>query len=301
MNNSNPNKSEQNLGRILFDGLNEHGFLFQEKCAEVLNHNAHRTKWRMHTKEYPVSTKVKDTRIDIVLRDTSSFTGHHEIYAIIECKRVNPTRGYWLFGTPLLPMFSKPLLINLREEETSPSGRHVGKHLTYAQLKLPFDDIATYLIDNWWLEISKRGKQKYDASPRPIEDAFAQVCTGVSGITQEQEIQWEKNPETFSALFIPVIITTAPLYVATYDLKDVDLVSGSINQDKIYFGPRGQEAEKMEWLLVDYGASRSISPERLYEHVEGISPVELEEYHKRSIFVVNSEHIVKFFARLHLV
>ncbi len=295
----NPNNLEQNLEQILFDGLNEHGFLFQEKCAEVLQHNADRTKWVVHTREYPVSTKDRDSRVDIILRDASSTS--YEIYAIVECKRVNPTRGYWLFGNPLLPSFSKPLLINLREEETSPTGRHVGKHLTYAQLKLPFDDIATYLIDNWWLDISKKGKQKYDASPRPIEDAFTQVCIGVSGIAQEQEIQWRKNPETFSALFVPVVITTAPLYVATYDLKDVDLVSGSINRDKVYFGPRGQEAEKMEWLLVDYGASRSISPERLYEHVEGISPVELEEYHKRSIFVVNSEHIVKFFARLHLV
>ncbi len=298
MSNINSKSADENLEQILYEGLNEHGFLFQEKCAEVLQHNADRTKWVVLTKEYPVSTNVKDTRIDIVLRDTS--VDRRQIYAIVECKRVNPTRGFWLFGNPL-GAYSQPLLISLREEEFSSTGRHVEKHVKYAQLKLPFDDIATYLIDNWWLEISKKGKQKYDASPKPIEDAFTQVCIGVSGIAQEQENQWRKNPETFSALFIPVVITTAPLYVATYDLKDVDLVSGSIHRDKVYFGPRGQEAEKMEWLLVDYGASRSISPEGLGKEVEGISPVELEEYHKRSIFVINSEYIVKFFARLHEV
>lgn len=88
-----------------------------------------------------------------------------------------------------------------------------------------------------------------------------------------------------------------------YDLKDVDLASGSIERDKVYFGPRGQEAERMEWILVDYGASRSISPELLYEQapILGISPVDLEDLHKRSIFVVNAEHVVKFFTRLHLV
>lgn len=295
MHSSNKNNSEQNLGQILFDGLNEHGFLFQEKCAEVMQHNVNTTKWRVHTTEYPVSIKERDSRVDIILRDESSTS--YEIYAIVECKRVNPARGYWLFGNPL-GTFSQPLLINLNAKY-SKSGNY---SIHYAQLKLPFDDIATYLINNWWLDISKKGrKEKHSASPNPIEDAFKQVCIGVSGIVQELEHQCKKDPQKLSTLFIPIVITSAPLYVAVYDLKDVDLTSGSINQDKIYFGPRGQKAEKMEWLLVDYGASRSISPERLDENVEGISPVALEEYHKRSIFVVNSEHIVKFFARLHLV
>ncbi len=294
MSNFDGSNSDQSLEQILFDGLNEHGFLFQEKCAEVLQHNARKTKWGVLTKEYPISTKAKDTRIDIVLKDTSS--SRHQIYAIVECKRVNPTRGYWLFGNPL-GTYSQPLLISLRAGY-SRSGNY---SVHYAQLKLPLDDIATDLIDNWWLEISKKGKQKYDASPDPIEKAFTQVCIGVSGMAQEQEIQCRKNPEELSAVFIPVIITTAPLYVATYELKDVDLASGRINRDKIYFGPRGQEPESYDWLLIDYGASRSLSPEGLDEHVEGISPVELEEYHKRSIFVVNSEHIVNFFARLHEV
>lgn len=291
---SNSSNSRQNLERILFDGLNEHGFLFQEKCAQVLRHNVHRTRWRVHTEEYPVSIRDKDSRVDIILGDESSNS--HQIYAIVECKRINPNRGYWLFGNPL-GTYSQPLLIKLRASYSQ--GGNYSVH--YAQLKLPFDDIATYLINNWWLEITKKDKEKYSSSPNPIEGAFMQVCIGVSGIAQELELQCRKDPQDIDTLFIPVVITTAPLYVATYDLKDVDLASGSINQDKAYFGPRGEQPEEMGWLLVDYGVSRSISPERLDEHVEGISPVELEEYHKRSIFVVNSEHIVEFFAKLHLV
>lgn len=298
MGNSSPNKSDENLEQILFDSLSDHGFLFQEKCAQVLQHNVHRTKWRLHTTEYPVSLKDRDSRVDIILRD--ELSNSHQIYAVIECKRVNPNRGYWLFGNPL-GTFSKPLLIGLGAEYSR--GGNYSIH--YAQLKLPFDDIATYLIDNWWLQISKiskeGGKERYSSSPNPIEDAFTQVCIGVSGIAEELELQYRKDPQEISTLFIPIVITTAPLYVATYDLKDVDLASGDINRDKIYFGPRGQKPEKMKWLLVDYGATRSISPERLDEDIEGISPAELEEYHKRSIFVVNSEHIIEFFAKLHLV
>ena len=108
---SNSSNSRQNLERILFDGLNEHGFLFQEKCAQVLRHNVHRTRWRVHTEEYPVSIRDKDSRVDIILGDESSNS--HQIYAIVECKRINPNRGYWLFGNPL-GTYSQPLLIKLR-------------------------------------------------------------------------------------------------------------------------------------------------------------------------------------------
>ena len=52
--------------------------------------------------------------------------------------------------------------------------------------------------------------------------------------------------------------------------------------------------------MVDYGVSRTISPERLIKMTEGISPAEIEDYHKRSVLVVNSNHIIDFFARLHL-
>lgn len=292
---SNSNNSRQNLEQILFDGLNEHGFLLQEKCAQVIRNNVLRTKWQVHTEEYPVSMGDRDSRVDIILRDDSSNS--YQIYAVVECKRVNPDRGYWLFGNAL-GIYSQPLLINLRAGY-SPSGNY---SIQYAQLKLPFDDVATCLIDNWWLEISKKDQKKYSSSPNPIEGTFTQVCIGISGIAQEIELQCRKYPQDINMLLIPVVITTAPLYVATYDLEDVGIASGSISQDKVYFGPRGQQKpEKVEWLLVDYGASRSISPVRLDEHIRGISPVDLEEYHKRSIFVVNSTHIVEFFARFHLV
>lgn len=294
MSNANQKNSDENLEKKLFDGLNEHGFLFQEKCADLLKNKQNQTKWRVQVQEYPVSTNVKDTRIDILLRDTSTYI-RSEIYAIVECKRVSPACA-WLFGNPLLPSFGEPLLVNLRTEG-KPTDYTFDIH--YHQLKVPLDNISTYLIDNWWLEVGKRRRK--NASPQPIEDAFTQLCIGVSGIAQEQEIQWRKaSRKEYSAIFIPVLITTAPLYVAVYDLKDVDLASGKISPNKVCFGPRGQEAEKVPWLIVDYGASRSISAERLYEHAEGISPVELEEYYKRSIYVVNSEHIVEFFTKLHL-
>jgi len=294
-----PINAEHNLQSILYEGLNEHGFLFQEKCAEVLQNNQETTKWLVLNKEYPVSAKVKDTRIDILLKDVKSYPKAKNIYAIIECKRVNSSRTFWLFGKPLLPAFNQPLLVNLRTQ-TYPTGRHIDKVIEYALIKPRFNNLITYLVDNWWLELGK--KHKRYSSPQPIEDAFIQACIGISGIAQEQEIQWGKDSEReeFSVILIPIVITNAPLYIAMYDLDDVDLASGTIRNDKVYFGPAGQIPERIDWLLVDYGVGRSLTPDRLYENVTGTSPVDLEDYHKRSIYIVNSQKMVEFFSRLHL-
>lgn len=284
------NDSNTNLQQVLFDSLNEHGFLFQEKCAEVLRNAGHETNWIVHVQEYPVSVGERDSRIDIVMREDKD--GSRQLYAVVECKRINPDGGCWLFGTPL-GTYSQPLLIGLDGGYAK-----VGSYsIRYRQLKLHFDDIASHLIDNWWLDINGRSNK---SSPNPIEDAFRQVCLGVSGIAQEMELQCRKDPQDIKASFIPVVITTAPLYVASYEADKIDLASGSISIDQVCFG-NGDEREpsKTKWLMVDYPASKSLSPDDLYRDVRGISPVELEEIHKRTIFVVNSKHIVEFFRRLH--
>lgn len=309
-----PVDTEENLQHVLYEGLNEHGFLFQERCAEVLESNQKATEWLVLNKEYPVSATVKDTRIDIVLKDIKSYPKAKNVYAVVECKRVNPGRTCWLFGKPLLPAFNQPLLLNLRGQ-TYPTDRYTDKvikhgqirhlpdkreFLEYALVKPRFNNLITYLVDNWWLELGR--KQKRYSSPQPIEDALIQACIGVSGMAQEQEVQWGKGPEQdeFSVTLIPIVITNAPLYIAMYDLGDVDLASGAIKPDKVYFGPDGQRPERIEWLLVDYGVGRSLTPDRLYESVTGTSPVDLEDYHKRSIYVVDSQRMLQFFSRLHL-
>ncbi|MFC1846458.1 hypothetical protein ACFLYS_00155 [Chloroflexota bacterium] len=84
------NPTNKDLPKILYDGLMEHGFLFQERCAEVLEQHQNQTEWLLLTGEYPVSAKIKDTRIDIILKDVRKYQKPRNIYAIIECKRVNP-------------------------------------------------------------------------------------------------------------------------------------------------------------------------------------------------------------------
>ena len=225
----------QDLRQILFDKLNEHGYLFREKCAQTLQDNQRTTKWQVLVEEYPVSTVSRDARIDFVLKDTSQRRPRFETYAIVECKRVNPSRGYWLFGNPTITQFDSPLLINV----TSQGGtRGLAPVVHFVQLR-PQLDLRAYLIDNWWLQIAKKNESKkgveYNSSPDPIEIALSQVCIGVSGLAQELATNLNGDFSALSVVYIPVVITSAPLYVAEYDVADVNLASGDIDQDKIHF------------------------------------------------------------------
>jgi hypothetical protein len=297
MSSSNQNNSGQNLERILFDGLNEHGFIFQEKCAEELRKNVPATKWRLLGKEYPVDSNGRSTRIDIILSDTTDYYPiKHQLLAIVECKRVSLERGYWLFGKPISPISGQSLILWLQAGSSDEN-----HYISWTKQKCDFH-ISSPLVDNWWLQINKKGsQQKYESSPQPIENSFLQTFAGVSGMAQEMyENVTKKDPKECSILFVPVIITTAPLYYAGYDLNDVDLASGYIDKGRVFFGEPNKKPEELEWIQVNYPVSRSTFPEDF-----GIGSTTsllsgLRKDYQSSIFVVNSNHIVKFFSRLHL-
>jgi len=79
---------ERELDEILFDGLNEQGFILQEKCSEEIIYTSKTTKWHVNTTEHPVSLKDHDTRIDIIIRELGLRESSK--FGVIECKRVNP-------------------------------------------------------------------------------------------------------------------------------------------------------------------------------------------------------------------
>ena len=90
--------NSEDLSDSLYEGIIEHGFLFQEKCSELLNKNERETNWLMINTEYPVSIDTKDTRIDILLEDYEQRLRNFKsinkeniknIYAIVECKKVS--------------------------------------------------------------------------------------------------------------------------------------------------------------------------------------------------------------------
>lgn len=282
------------LFELLFNALNEQGYLFQEACEQALRDKERTTGWEVIASEYPVSLQGRDTRIDIVLR--SKISSSPELYALVECKRADPSYIYWVFGAAGLP-FGDALCSALGLEcRQIRSGQpyEVNRLLT----KLPFKFVTSRAIN--WLE-AKRGSSGRVSTPQNIENAFVQVLKGVGGLAQEQLDQRRESPALFKTFFIPVVVTTAALYVAEYKPKNVDLSTGKITRDKVHFGSQGQPAEEEKWVLVDYGVGENVAPKPIPESYHGVDPAELQKHKMRSIFVVNSNSLVTFFSKLNLV
>ena len=157
-------------------------------------------------------------------------------------------------------------------------------------------DVPTYVAQSW-LEV-KASAAGRASNPKNIENAFGQVLRGLSGFAKEQHSQKSKGNAPFKSIFIPVVITTASLYVAYYELKDIDISTGKIGKDKVFFGPKGQSPEEQPWVLVHYGATDSVALSSILGSFNGNDPRELLRYKMRSIFVVNSTHLAEFFKKL---
>ena len=128
-----------------------------------------------------------------------------------------------------------------------------------------------------------------------------QVLKGVGGLAQEQVSQRNKSRELFKTFFVPIVVTTAQLYVAYYEIENIDLSTGKLSKDKVLFGPQDQPAEEVKWVLVDYGVGENVAANPIPDDYHGVDPIELQKHKIRSIFVVNSKSLVSFFSKLRLV
>jgi hypothetical protein len=281
------------LSDLLFNAINEQGYLFREACEQALKNKEGTTGWEVKASEYPVSLQGQDTRVDIILRSKTSSSP--ELYALVECKRADPTYIYWIFGAPGLP-FGNALCSKLGIECRETRSDHPYQYSSF--VKCLHFNLFIYGAESW-LE-ARKGSDKRISTPQSIENAFVQVLKGVGGLAQEQIDQRHKGHDLFKTFFVPIVVTTASLYVANYETRDVDLSIGRIAKDKVRFGSEGQPAEEIDYVLIDYGVGENVAPKPIPEGYHGVDPAELRKYKTRSIFVVNSKSLVLFFSKLHL-
>ena len=298
--NVNSQQSQDNLENLLFNSLNEQGYIFQEACKNELSRIS--TSWQVRATEYPVSIMGQDTKIDIVLE-------HQDSFALIECKRADSAYTSWLFGA-LEPQKRSYSVCQVLYLECLLSSSNKNKIITSTIKERSFD-VPTYIAKST-LEVKgdsiraglkphnqiNIGLSRRNSNPQNIENAFSQILRGTSGLAFEQKAQRLKSNETFSIFFLPIVITTASLYLAHYKVQDIDLSTGKIEKDKVSFGQNGESLEQQKWVLVEYGASDSIAPSVIPDSYVGTDPRELLKYKMRSIFIVNSTHLEEFFKNL---
>lgn len=235
-----PNQIAASLRRL----LNSHGHSFQYAVIRRLEqlHSLRRSIWHIDGVEFPVSVAAQTTHIDFILKSKTGRT-----YLVVECKRADPAKAHWCFAQAPYTSFN-PRSMEVVFEEFSCN--ELGL-VTRRSISVNADKEVYHL--GFELRTGNAGDGKGDRS-HAINEAITQVLRGVSGLLNHLQESSPSNSKTGHLIrFIPVIITTAQLFVTRVDLGGADLKTGNLPSEAV-------NVEKVEAVWFTHNRSPALRP-----------------------------------------
>lgn len=283
---------DEEVAQALQESLNTHGYGFQYAVLGLLNQlqESGRSAWVLERAEFPVEVRGYGTRIDFVLY-RNSYADDDRLsayYMIAECKRANPAYSDWCFvQAPYTSAYSKKGQVHLDRARLE---YHHGLSVTRVGQNMGSKDYSAYHIG-----VEVKGKDKGDrhgSAKGVIEEAATQVLRGVNGMLEFLALHPPVFPDSRLITLVPVIFTTARLWVSDADLSTADLSFSSGNIDLSKSGFR-----QKSWLLYDYNTSPGLKhtqpPEDNKTRHNSMSEIMEREY-VRTIAVVSTTGIESF-------
>lgn len=289
---SEPVPSEQNepVSKELADSfakeLSRHGYGFQfsviRKAHELVNKG--RSVWRFVASEFPVEVQGAGTRIDFILHRSRTMGGFDTspIFLLAECKKANPKMSNWCFIRTRYTHNNvwgdtQYFIVECLEKDGNDGLR------VYAKQSFSTDKA-------YHLAVEVRSNMKGEPSGetgRAIENAATQVSRHLNGYIKAVAA----NPQFLEGqklvFFMPVIFTTARLFVTKVDISVTDQMTGKIELTK-------DQVEAVPWLYYQYSLSPGLkhSIERK-DQPKTVSDL-LESEYIRTIAVVSAEGVEDF-------
>lgn len=263
------------LSKVL--SLHGHGFHYAVmRCAEDLS-NARKSHWVHEATEFPVVIRDQVTHVDFILRSQRGHT-----YLVAECKRVDPARARWCFLPAPYTWKNKRGSELIFEEINNRSS------VAQARAKVLNTSGAPCNI-GIELRTNHKGDGRTESGRSPINDAAAQVLRGTSGLINrmfgESRGGFQSPP---FARFLPVVFTTAELWVSGVDLGSADRATGRISTT---------DAERMDWVWFNHNQSPALQHDVERADVSSDLSTALRQQHCRTIAVVGSGGIESFLSR----
>lgn len=208
---------------------------------------AKESPWLLVGAEYPVQLNEYETHIDFVYR-----LGDNRVttFLVAECKRVDPVLGYWFFVKAPYTWYDPDDNELAFDELWRPARAYGISH------RPRFAHTAARPICRIAREIkvpgvtgSGEGRSREGA----IEDALAQALRGVGGLLEKlrgDSGRYSDEEKVFR--FIPVVFTTAELWVGDIDLGSADLRTGKL--------PEGATAKPVTWLWFVHNRTPRLTP-----------------------------------------
>jgi hypothetical protein len=260
--------------------LNEQGFLFSQLIRDNIKFGVSGKGnpsglWKCIAAEYPVTASDgSQTRIDLVLQHATSGGFH----ACVECKRANPLYKQWIFFDKECPASSQPFLYF---ESLKAAKRPIppNQEALHGIERIPAPSQCE--IFSLYLEVAMARNNRASYT-QTMEDGFLQVIRGQTGFMAKQlEFRGES-----CVTAIPIVVTTAQLFEARFDLENVSLVSGSIAAKDLKLTP-------ITSCAVNYHPDDRLAVSSHF--ARKAIDVETDIFRQtRTVFVVQSESIIQF-------
>jgi hypothetical protein len=257
--------------------LGAHGHGFQYAVLRRANELSAQTSWVFEVAEFPVGGLQNTIHIDFVLKARHGAN----IYLVAECKRADPARANWCFV--------KAPYTRRNDFEKELVFQEVG----YRPANFVFAKPRTHnaSLDNCHLGFELRTSRQGEGTSgggAAIREATTQVLRAMNGLIDHLFPGARTNaPGEGSALFLPVIFTTARLWVAEGDLSAADLATGRLPED---WGT----LKSVRWLWFSHNQSHALR----HQLPPSSIPPDLSSYlhaeSTRSIAVVGCEGIDGF-------
>ncbi len=272
--------NEQNIAKNFANLLNRHGYAFQYSSIRIADKlfEERNSKWIFQTSEFPVelSTRSKGTRIDFILKSRE-----HPLYLLFECKRANPALRNWCFARAPYVRRNRTIEKFFVETITSNSEGISSKRMILRNI----DQNESYHIA---LEVKASESGDSDGKGHgAIEEAATQVCYGLNGLVELFHTQSLLKSGQYVTL-IPVILTTASIWVSPVDLGNADIKSGQLEQSQV-------EVKQKGWVYYQYHQSPGLKhsfhiPASKLSEISSI----LDREYIRTIPVVTASAITDF-------
>lgn len=202
----------KNLSQQPLTVANAAGFPLQIGISNVVNTSS---RWQLLLEEHPWRSDETGSEgfIDLVVVDRiSQFET-----LVIECKRVHQTA--WVFLLSKLPSSHRSQATIFGSQLVDAKWKHFGWENWQA-------DPVTYQSQYCAIPGQQQGRKNL------IERTGSELVSSVEALAnQERGLQQERGADNFSRVYIPIIVTTAQLFVAEFDPSNISLDDGCLPKD----------------------------------------------------------------------
>jgi len=275
--NNETERTEIDISKSFEKALNLHGYGFQYSVAKQAEDlfNQRKSPWALAVSEFPVSGEGFDARIDLIFRNT-----RRSLYLISECKRANPAISNWCFA--------KASYVPHIERASCAFYEVVSEVKTNRIVTSLVNLIVSENIYHVAIEVKTGDKGDEVGKVRgEIERASTQVCRGLNGIINLFSRSRDSFGRDHSVGFLPVIFTTAELFISDVNLSLADIETGEIESSSF-------SIEQKSWIFYHYNQSLGLKHSLPVKEKRTDLKSTLYSDYVRTIAIVSSSGISSF-------